>query len=275
MAGKRNYYTDSRGILFIMTGFNDSLKIMSLNMAYGLFYDDLIKYLLDHTDSISIFCLQEVDEKTKETLDNLLADHYTGYYATKANIDSRDFSLAIYVRRTIKVLDHFEILSSAPNTGSSLSCLLEDSCQQRYYLTNVHGVSQPGTKLDSPARLIQSQTLVDCLPDDQTVSIIVGDFNLMPETESLEIIRRHGYHDLIAEFEIPTTRNEVVWQRWPGNKQLYADYAFVRGLEAPAYDFKVEDIIISDHLPLLLSIQIASATSSAKAAKLATGIDNN
>ena len=56
-------------------------------------------------------------------------------------------------------------------------------------------------------------------------------------------------------FKSPTTRNEIAWQRYPENKQLYADYAFVQQSSGVGYDFAVESIDVSDHLPLVLQLE--------------------
>ena len=59
------------------------------------------------------------------------------------------------------------------------------------------------------------------------------------------------YRNLIKDHRISSTRNELAWDRFPGNKQLFADYTFVSG-DVEVRDFKVPNVPISDHLPMIL-----------------------
>lgn len=93
--------------------------------------------------------------------------------------------------------------------------------------------------------------------DSPSTEIIAGDFNLLPETASVRMFAERGLRDLIAEFDIPTTRNDIVWDKFPADmKQLHADYAFVYGDDVE-YDFCVEDVRVSDHLPLVVELSLA------------------
>jgi endonuclease/exonuclease/phosphatase family metal-dependent hydrolase len=89
--------------------------------------------------------------------------------------------------------------------------------------------------------------------------MVMGDFNLLPETESVRKIERAGYRNLISEFAITTTRGSLVKKMHPEygvgpfGFQEYADYAFVTpGIRVGS--FEVPDVPVSDHLPLILTI---------------------
>ena len=237
---------------------NDFLKIMSLNVAHGDLLEDLLPYLDRHKDAVDVFCLQEVDTELKPKLDHIFAGTHTVVAATKSKEShSRFYSLATYVSSGLTIIESYEHLKDDPDTGFALTCMIEAPAQNQFQITNVHGVSQPGTKLDNPSRLKQSKSIIDS--QDKNISgIVMGDFNLLPYTESVEMFTAAGYRDLIKLYEIPTTRNEVVWNRWPDNKQLYADYAFIRSNDKIDYDFVVDTAIVSDHLPLLLSVKAVS-----------------
>ena len=75
---------------------------------------------------------------------------------------------------------------------------------------------------------------------------------MLPETKSLGILERTGYINLIKEYGIESTRNEVSWKLYPNNKQYFADYVFVNK-ETKVESFKVPYSEISDHLPLILN----------------------
>lgn len=44
--------------------------------------------------------------------------------------------------------------------------------------------------------------------NSDALNIIVGDFNLMPDTKSISMIEEAGFDNLIAQYAIQTTRNE-------------------------------------------------------------------
>jgi endonuclease/exonuclease/phosphatase family metal-dependent hydrolase len=65
---------------------------------------------------------------------------------------------------------------------------------------------------------------------------------------------RHGYRDLISEFSIDTTRNHLAWDRHP-TKMYYSDYIFVNEM-VQLERFEVPKNEVSDHLPMLLEIEV-------------------
>lgn len=231
----------------------NNMQILSLNVGYGMLIDDLLPYIRSLIASTSVFCFQEMDLPTRKKLDQLLLHEYDGYYATKSTPKST-FHLTTYVSKKLQVTHSERLFDEIEVGGFALGCTIENNDLQSLTITNVHGESQPGSKLDTPARIAQSLEIIKATSDNRGTQIVIGDFNLLPETRSVRLFTEHGYSNLIEEFEIPTTRNEMVWKRYPENKQLYADYGFVRS-EAPIdYDFRVDDHIVSDHLPLILSV---------------------
>jgi len=84
--------------------------------------------------------------------------------------------------------------------------------------------------------------------------IIGGDFNLDLNTKSVSLFEENGYQNLIKEFCIGNTRNEVSWAQYPNHeKQHFADFLFLNSDFKINY-FAVPYIEISDHLPLILEI---------------------
>ena len=79
-----------------------------------------------------------------------------------------------------------------------------------------------------------------------------GDFNLFPDTKSLELIREAGFRDLIQEFSISTTRNRYAWEKYP-TKYLFSDYVFVSS-SLTVQSFEVPTVEVSDHLPMIVEI---------------------
>jgi endonuclease/exonuclease/phosphatase family metal-dependent hydrolase len=123
---------------------------------------------------------------------------------------------------------------------------------QSVFICNFHGMSRPVNKLDDPNRLLQSKALINFFKDKGRV-VIGGDFNIFPETESIAMFEEGGYRDLIKEFDIKTTRNQVAWDMYPDNKQYYSDYVFISPL-IELRKFTVPENKISDHLPLEIEV---------------------
>jgi endonuclease/exonuclease/phosphatase family metal-dependent hydrolase len=119
---------------------------------------------------------------------------------------------------------------------------------------NIHGVALPGHKLDTEMRLYQSKTILEYFAKIDSVKIIGGDFNLMPETRSIGMFDEVGYQNLIREYAIDTTRNEISWVQYP-TKQFYADFFFVSS-ETEVKGFEVPKNEASDHLPMILEVAI-------------------
>ena len=123
-------------------------------------------------------------------------------------------------------------------------------------VVNVHGKSIPGHKVDTPARIKQSKTIIEFLKDKNGLKIIGGDFNLMPDTKSVGMFEKAGYRNLIRDFNIQETRNRLSWEQFPDKeRQHFADYVFV-SKDAMVNKFEVPYNEISDHLPQILDFEI-------------------
>ena len=121
---------------------------------------------------------------------------------------------------------------------------------------NVHGKAMPGHKLDTPARIRQSRNIIDFLKGKNGPKIIGGDFNLDFHTKSVKMFEDAGYRNLIKEYGIKDTRGEVNHRQYTSSEQQYfSDYCFV-SQDVKVKDFKVPDIGISDHLPLILDFEV-------------------
>jgi len=82
--------------------------------------------------------------------------------------------------------------------------------------------------------------------------ILCGDFNLAPDTRSLEIIKENMV-DLIEKYEVESTRSS--FYRHYGEPGLsFADYMIVSP-EIKVNDFRVLQDPVSDHLPLYLDFE--------------------
>jgi len=177
------------------------------------------------------------------------------------------FGPATFARRTLPIdersattiIHHLDHLDAAPGLHKIARPLqlTRVSWQGRSLLVgNYHGLAQPGSKLDSDERLAQSTEIRRVLADSQvnqdSTVVLIGDFNLLPETESIRMLECE-YRNLIAEHAISTTRSRLNPFFGKPGEQRFADYAFVSsGVRVTS--FEVPDVEISDHLPLILEV---------------------
>ena len=117
-------------------------------------------------------------------------------------------------------------------------------------IINVHGLWNKD-KVGDERTIKQSLFILEHIRDDIPV-IVAGDFNLLPNTESIEILNRRLIN-LIDKYNIKTTRPKFRDGLDIGD--VICDYIFVNDL------VKVNNLIViksdvSDHLPIVLDFDI-------------------
>lgn len=124
---------------------------------------------------------------------------------------------------------------------------------ESYLIYNFHGLWDGGPKVDTIERLAQSQSIREVLAKHPPYKkIFVGDFNLNPETASLEMIEEAGgFRNLVFEYGIGTTRSILYKER---DRNPFADYALVTD-DVRVRAFNVPKVAVSDHLPLIVHIE--------------------
>lgn len=232
------------------------MKTIFLNVWHANCKPELTPFISEHQPTTDIFCFMEADLETRAYLHTLLPD-YTVHTAQKTANERGTIDLAIYVRGPLKVLSVRTLLQNEPGTGLAFVAYVQHDAQT-YAVTAVHGISFAGdTKLDTPGRIVQSQTIIDALKGVDGPVIIGGDFNMLPGTKSMSLFAEAGYADLIADYDIKTTRNRLIWERYPETIQYYADFAFTSP-NLTVRRFAVSNNEVSDHLPLIVETTIAS-----------------
>lgn len=228
--------------------------MLFLNTWNGKIQDGIEKFIKEQSCDTDIFCFQEVLYEMQVLCKKVLLDYKE--YAAGGQVDKNvanvyaEFFKATYIHKDLEVLFYQVILDSRLGLYTQIK-----SKNSSIHICNFHGPASPGDKLDTLDRIGQCQGLIDFFKDKQGLKIIGGDFNMMPDTRSIQLFVENGYRDLVKDFNIPTTRNRLVWEKYPNNKQYYSDYIFVSP-DIKINDFSVLDIEISDHLPLILSIEL-------------------
>ena len=116
-------------------------------------------------------------------------------------------------------------------------------------ILNFHGLWNGGGKGDSEDRLLQSDRIIEFAKTLSNPYVLCGDFNLLPDTQSLKKLEDFGLRNLIKEYGITSTRTSFY-----DKPAKFADYALVsEGVNVK--DFKVLSDEVSDHSPMYLEFE--------------------
>ncbi len=247
------------------------MRILYLNTwcgRTGEIFSDFIKKYKD----IDIFCFQEIyhNAESKEKhyindnsnhnllskLKELLPDH--NHYYRPHLLDY--WGLSIAVKNNIKVISEGEEFvhkqkgydpenEAKGYTAKNLQYIDIEHNQKILSIYNFHGLYSGSGKTDNADRIDQSNKLINFIKSHSTEFILGGDFNLLPDTESIKMLSSSlRCINLINKYEVKSTRTSLY------KKPLrFADYIFVSP-NIRIKEFKVLPDEISDHSPLLLEI---------------------
>ena len=261
-----------------------TLRLVSLNLWGGQALGPLIDFVREQAPNTDLFCFQEVLDASaliplecgfRTTLCRELAEAIPDFAGTFDPIVTWDqpleggrtvpvpFGLATFTRttlpilsrRAVRIVDHLDNLDAVPGLHPIVRWLQLTELQMpggRLLVGNYHGIARPGSKLDSDDRLTQSRVMRQVLDAHDGPVALLGDFNLLPETESVRILEA-GLRNLVIEHAIPSTRSRLNPYYGTPEEQPHADYAFVSPSLRVA-DFMVPDVAVSDHLPLILDL---------------------
>lgn len=255
------------------------MKLISLNIWGGQAYAPLMDFLKTHAANTDIFCFQEVLRSRAHTLlaqgahanilselTDLLTDFNVIFAPEQERFDLEqmvnfdiEMGQATFVRKSHQIDSEGSVfVYRNRNEGTNIQTLPSNFLYIRLVLAgkkvtvaNIHGVALPGDKLDNPDRLAQSQKIVDFFSSEKNAKIICGDFNLMPETQSIKMIENAGMIDLIKTWHIPETRSKLTSYYGKPGYQKFADFIFV-SKEVEVKKFEVPSVEVSDHLPMIL-----------------------
>ncbi|MCC6177233.1 MAG: endonuclease/exonuclease/phosphatase family protein [Chloroflexi bacterium] len=265
------------------------MRLISLNIWGGRASEALAAFLREHASATDVFCFQEViavasggvpalhagpigdgepDDGRRRLsfadLEAILPELVGVFVPTErrsASAGALEFGLATFVRRDhevrawgrIPVLRHCEAFVGPgwqPLEGRPLQYCRLILGERKVLVANFHGTPTPGAKLDTPERLAQSRRIRDFLREEDGEVVLAGDFNLLPDTESIALLERY-WRNLVREYRVTTTRSRLNTYYGTPEEQKYADYVFVSSGVAVS-GFAVPDVAISDHLPLIL-----------------------
>jgi len=118
-------------------------------------------------------------------------------------------------------------------------------------IINLHG-TYSRDKLDNDRTIKQSEYILEIVKRKNIPTILVGDFNLLLKTKSIEMLNKK-FRNLIDEYKITSTRPKFDDGRDVGGNIV--DYVFVDD-SIIVNNFEVIDTLISDHFPLILDFDL-------------------
>ncbi len=253
------------------------MKVISLNTWAGRAGKErLLDFFLRNSDA-DIFCLQEIWSAPFEHLEGHDAgvpiDHsgimvygareistlLSGYrdYFRPHHLDN--YGLLMLVRKDLEVMDEGEVYvykqkGHVPERDAGFHArnvqyvTLATPAGKRTVM-NFHGLWNGQGKGDGEDRLKQSRRIIEFLKTLDHPYVLLGDFNLLPDTQSLQMLEEFGLRNLIREYGITSTRTSHYTK-----PEKFADYVLVSdGIDVK--DFRVLPDEVSDHAPLLVEFE--------------------
>lgn len=251
------------------------MKLITLNTWAGRAKEPFENFLKAKMAETDIFCFQEIfNDLDEDTPTDIYVNHEEGnrHILKEVNEILVDFDMyfcpviesvygiAIFLKKGFEVVGSGEVMlyenpSYDPNTSENdhsrkMQWIHIKHGRKDVMIMNVHGHWSAEGKSDNANRIEQSKVLVDFIKNSGPVpKILVGDFNLLPDTESVKMIEGH-FTNLITKYNIPTTRTSL----YTGDDK-HADYAFVSD-EVLVEGFEALPDVVSDHVPLALQFDV-------------------
>lgn len=174
----------------------------------------------------------------------------------------QDFGLATFVADTFPVVgtrsafvhgsyaDHRDEWPSDGRPRAALAVRVFDPGARRFVtVVNLHGLRDAHGKADTPARQAQAERLADLVTgtrEDGDLTVVCGDFNVLPDSETFRVLAKLGLTDLVRDADTRTSRYPKPVRH--ASYLLVSDPAAVQGFEiATAPE-------VSDHRALVLDV---------------------
>lgn len=244
------------------------MKLLQLN-AWSIRLENRIADMIDQ-ESPDVVALQEVFESytglgffpTLTEFTNRVKFHnkfFSPVYGFQLRSVATEFGNAIIsnlalsdeqtVFTSLKYRKNYSFGKDDYNVRNFQHVVVENRNGNKFHLINHHGYHVPGHKKGDNFTLKACQQIVDYVSKLDGPIIITGDFNLEPDSESLNVLNNH-FRNLSVEYGLETTRNNLT------RKSEICDYIFVNDL-VTVKDFHMSEIIASDHQGLVLDFDVS------------------
>lgn len=256
------------------------MRLITLNTWGGRAgKDNLLTFFANHKDAVDVFCLQEIWSGPYDHLEGTSAggknlQHesilvYGKQEISKVTSDHdvyfhphhlENYGLMTLARKNIPIKKSGDVFvhkhrgyipeGDIGHHARNIQYVAFSLEGKDITVVNFHGLWNGKGKLDSNDRLKQSENMIDFLKTVDGEVILCGDFNLLPDTESIKKFSDFGLRNLIYENNITSTRTSFYTKQ-----DKFADYVFVsRGISVE--EFKVLPDEVSDHSALYLDFNM-------------------
>lgn len=253
------------------------MKIVSLNTWGGRAGEDNLLDFFAKRKDVDVFCLQEIWSAPYENFDGHAAggvaiDHSKIMTEGMQKISSTlpnhtkyfrphfmdNYGLLMLVKKDLDVITEDEIFvykekghipdGDIGNHARNIQYVTLMTNGRPVTIFNFHGLWNGKGKTDTDDRISQSQNISNFIESLNGECVLCGDFNLLPNTKSIQILEESGLRNLIKEYKVKSTRTSYYTK-----PEKHADYVFVSsGIKVG--DFQVLPDEVSDHTPLLIEI---------------------
>jgi endonuclease/exonuclease/phosphatase family metal-dependent hydrolase len=254
------------------------MKIISLNTWGGRAGTQGLLSFFERNEDADVFCLQEIWSAPyehlegvkaggleishedimvygKQEISKLLSSH--AYYFAPQH--QENYGLMTLIKEEYPVAEFGEVfvhkhkgfvpIGDVGRHARNVQFVETVHNGKKLNILNFHGLWNGEGKRDSEDRILQSENIAGFLKTLSGDIVFCGDFNLLPDTQSIKIIEDAGMRNLVKEYEVTSTRSSFY-----SKPEKFADYVFVSsGIEVAG--FAVMQDQVSDHLPLCLEIR--------------------
>ncbi|MEO5646537.1 MAG: endonuclease/exonuclease/phosphatase family protein [Candidatus Paceibacterota bacterium] len=249
------------------------MKLITLNTWAGRQKEEFDAFVKAHMAETDIFCFQEIfnnydgmtgdyinhDEGNRNLLQevtDILVDFDQYFCPIAENV----YGIAIFLKKGINLIASGEVMlyenpdydkhDDNNDHDRKMQWMHIQSGRKDVIIMNVHGHWDMRGRDDTPNRLEQSRRINEFIDSvGMTPKIMVGDFNLNAQTESIKLLEKN-FTNLITKHGITSTRTVL----YTGDDQ-HSDYVFVSP-EVLVEEFKVMPDVVSDHAPLSLQFDV-------------------
>lgn len=258
------------------------MKLITLNIWGGRVLESLLQFAQTKLQEADVICLQEVlsakeslpdTEVCTNTLEQLLplmTDYRFVYNSnvvdtltSKISQPGLRYGNAIFVRKNLRLRasqnhyivkypgDSFDLEGGEDHPRALQVVQLTDEAGHDFAVANYHGYWSNGPKTDDATRIEQSRRIRQVLDGVGEDFILCGDFNLLPSTQSLAILK-DGLRDMVEKYGLVTTRSNL-YKRI--DYAPFADYVLTSsGVKDLSFGALHE--VVSDHLALELEFDL-------------------
>ena len=173
----------------------------------------------------------------------------------------QDFGLGIFIAERLPVVgvisefvhgtfvEHDEWATEDRPRCAQAVRVVDRSNNRVVSIVHAHGLRDPRGKHDTPARRAQAQRLAELVTrcrDTADLTVVCGDLNLLPDSETFTVLAELGLVDLVGQSDTRTSR-------YPKTVR-HASYLLISDPNAVVRFEVLAEPEVSDHRPLLLDL---------------------